>query len=160
MAQTKTAPSQTRRKAAAKPSGRSSRPSAPRRGAQPATTARSSPSKSPERRAGSKPSALESSRSSVTVKMPLLTVQVRAPHVPRMRPRAVGHAVSTAQSSLPPAERMAYYAGLGALAAFGVIEWPVAAAIGAGTILAKRTLRKDPRTSSAGGAGRATARSA
>ncbi|MBC6460939.1 hypothetical protein [Actinomadura sp. HBU206391] len=92
--------------------------------------------------------------------MPLLTVQVRAPHVPRVHPRAVGHAVSSAQSSLPSAERMAYYAGLGALAAFGVIEWPVAAAIGAGTILAKRALKKDPRASSNGGSRRGAARSA
>ncbi|GAA2101860.1 hypothetical protein GCM10009780_51980 [Actinomadura alba] len=70
----------------------------------------------------------------------------------------MGRAVSSAQSSLPPPERMAYYAGLGALAAFGVIEWPVAAAIGAGTILAKRALKKDglPRAS----AGRGSARSA
>lgn len=59
-----------------------------------------------------------------------------------MRPQAVGHALSSAQGALPPPERMAYFAGLGALAVFGVIEWPVAAAIGAGTILARRTLRK------------------
>jgi hypothetical protein len=57
--------------------------------------------------------------------------------------RDVGEAVNTVQSSLPPVERLAYYAGLGALAALGIIEWPVAAAIGAGTLLARRALRRD-----------------
>lgn len=37
---------------------------------------------------------------------------------------------------LPPPDRLAYYAGLGAIAAFGVIDWPVALVIGAGHILA------------------------
>jgi hypothetical protein len=135
MAQTKTAPSPARRRAATKPSGRGSRPTAARRKAAPSKTAGGGPA--------SRPSALETARSSVTVKLPLVTVQVRAPHVPRVRPIGVGRAVSSVQSSLPPPERMAYYAGLGALAMFGVIEWPVAAAIGAGTILAKRALKKD-----------------
>jgi hypothetical protein len=76
-----------------------------------------------------------------------------------MHAREVGHAMTGAHPPLPPAERMAYYAGLGALAAFGVIEWPVAAAIGAGTILARRALRKEPGTATSnGGSGRRTSR--
>ncbi|WAL63869.1 hypothetical protein ORV05_23100 [Amycolatopsis cynarae] len=36
---------------------------------------------------------------------------------------------------VPPPDRLAYFAGLGLLAAFGVVEWPVAAVIGAGHLL-------------------------
>lgn len=36
---------------------------------------------------------------------------------------------------VPPPDRLAYFAGLGLLAALGVVEWPVAAVIGAGHLL-------------------------
>ncbi|MBB6476328.1 hypothetical protein [Sphaerisporangium rubeum] len=51
-------------------------------------------------------------------------------------------AVETARTFLPPPERMLYYGALGALAVFGLVEWPVAAAIGAGTMLAQRARRE------------------
>ncbi|WP_285773578.1 hypothetical protein [Microtetraspora sp. NBRC 13810] len=100
-----------------------------------------------------------------TLDLPFLTVQLRSPdvrmpsvhlpdmklpemhmpemHMPDMRmPRVnrqeVGHAVDVARSFLPPPERIVYYGGLGALAVFGLLEWPVAAAIGAGTLIAQR----------------------
>lgn len=38
----------------------------------------------------------------------------------------------------PSPERAAFYAGLGALAVLGAVEWPVAAAIGAATVVAHR----------------------
>jgi hypothetical protein len=38
---------------------------------------------------------------------------------------------------LPPREQLAYYGGLGVMAAFGVISWPVAAAIGVGIAVAR-----------------------
>lgn len=37
---------------------------------------------------------------------------------------------------LPPRKQLAFLAGLGALAVAGVIEWPVAAAVGLGHLLA------------------------
>lgn len=37
---------------------------------------------------------------------------------------------------VPPPERLAYYTGIGVLAAIGLIEWPVAAVIGVGHVLA------------------------
>jgi hypothetical protein len=37
---------------------------------------------------------------------------------------------------VPPPDRVAYYAGMGVLAAIGVIEWPLAAVISAGHALA------------------------
>jgi hypothetical protein len=40
-------------------------------------------------------------------------------------------------------ERVVWYGGLGALAAFGVIDWPVAAVVGAGTYMAKRMARHE-----------------
>jgi len=42
---------------------------------------------------------------------------------------------------LPPPERLAFYGGLGALAVLGAVEWPVAAAIGAATVVARRNKR-------------------
>ncbi len=37
---------------------------------------------------------------------------------------------------LPPRDRLAYFAGLGVIAALGIIDWPVALVIGAGHVLA------------------------
>jgi hypothetical protein len=47
-------------------------------------------------------------------------------------------AVHTVQSYLPPPQQALYYGGLAALAAFEIIEWPVALAIGAGTAVIRR----------------------
>jgi hypothetical protein len=41
---------------------------------------------------------------------------------------------------LPPPERVAYYAGMGVLAAVGLIEWPLAVVIAAGHVLADQHL--------------------
>jgi hypothetical protein len=38
---------------------------------------------------------------------------------------------------IPEPSRLAYYAGLGLLAAFGILDWPVAAALGIGHLLAE-----------------------
>jgi hypothetical protein len=50
---------------------------------------------------------------------------VKHVHVP-----AVGEVV------IPPPERVAYYAGMGVLAAVGLIEWPLAVLITAGHVMA------------------------
>ncbi|MFD2766264.1 hypothetical protein [Micromonospora eburnea] len=42
--------------------------------------------------------------------------------------------------AVPPPDRLAYYAGLGVLAAFQVIEWPLALVITAGHLLADQHL--------------------
>jgi hypothetical protein len=76
------------------------------------------------------------------VNLPFVTAQFRRPemHVPRLPVRQeVGAAANVAQSFLPPPERLVYYAGLGALAALEVVEWPVAVAIAAGTAIAGRS---------------------
>jgi hypothetical protein len=38
--------------------------------------------------------------------------------------------------SLPPPQHLAWYAGVGALAVCGIIEWPIAAVLGLGKALA------------------------
>ncbi|MEO3775839.1 hypothetical protein ABGB16_03090 [Micromonospora sp. B11E3] len=42
--------------------------------------------------------------------------------------------------AVPPPDKVAYYAGLGVLAAVGVIEWPMALVITAGHLLADQHL--------------------
>jgi len=42
--------------------------------------------------------------------------------------------------AVPPPDKLAYYAGLGVLAAFQVIEWPLALVITAGHLLADQHL--------------------
>lgn len=37
---------------------------------------------------------------------------------------------------IPPPERVAYYAGVGVLAAVGLIEWPLAVVVAAGHVMA------------------------
>lgn len=44
----------------------------------------------------------------------------------------------TLRTFLPPTERLLYYGGLGVMAVAGVLEWPVAAAVGAGVWVASR----------------------
>ncbi|MGI8312972.1 hypothetical protein [Saccharopolyspora hattusasensis] len=46
--------------------------------------------------------------------------------------------VETVRGYLPSAQMIAFYGGLGALAAFSVIDWPVAAAISVGVVVAQR----------------------
>jgi hypothetical protein len=43
---------------------------------------------------------------------------------------------------MPPPDRMAFYGGLGLAAAVGMLDWPVAAAIGIGAIVARRASRR------------------
>lgn len=65
-------------------------------------------------------------------------LRIPVPRVPKVNKEEVSSAGRTAAGYLPPKDQFVYYAGLGALAAFGVIEWPVAAAIGVGTAIARR----------------------
>lgn len=105
-----------------------------------ATAGRRSPSASSresERRAEKGGSGLN-----VPVIMPRLSI--RHLHIPtfglgEMGGGAVAAAGRSMSGRMPSRERLGYYAGLGALAAIGVIEWPVAAAIGVGVAVAKRT---------------------
>jgi hypothetical protein len=88
------------------------------------------------------------------LKIPVPTVGVRQvrvamPHVPQIdlsTPRTVvvqvAHGVTAApgvlRRHLPDRNRLLFYGGLGALAIFDAISWPVAAAIGTGVWVAGR----------------------
>ena len=48
------------------------------------------------------------------------------------------------QVSVPSAERLAFYGGLGILAVVNVISWPVALAIGVGAAVAARDVNHRP----------------
>jgi hypothetical protein len=66
------------------------------------------------------------------------TATVRLPRLAMSMPRGaeVGAAVRNATSRLPEPKKALYYGGLAALAALELVEWPVVAAIGLGTVLA------------------------
>jgi hypothetical protein len=55
---------------------------------------------------------------------------IRSVHPRRLRLPLVG------EVRIPPPDRMAYFAGLGVLAALEIVEWPLALVIGAGHLLA------------------------
>jgi hypothetical protein len=83
-----------------------------------------------------------------TLDLPFLTAQLRipelpAPRLPRFSGREVRDAAQGISGLLPSPEQLAYYTGLGLMAALDVIDWPVAVAIGAGTAVARR--RGSPR---------------
>jgi hypothetical protein len=71
-------------------------------------------------------------------------VNVRVPVLRVSRPDLGGVAMQTrwaaqtVRANLPPVERLLYYGGLGLMATAGVLEWPVAAAVGAGVWVAGR----------------------
>ncbi|MEV4106677.1 hypothetical protein [Nonomuraea sp. NPDC049695] len=102
------------------------------------------------------PRATSDGKKQYTLDLPMMSIQVRQPDVrlphiemphmemPRLSRQELGHYMDVARTFLPAPERMAYYGALGALAVFGVLEWPVAAAIGAGTVIAQRRPRQTP----------------
>jgi hypothetical protein len=63
--------------------------------------------------------------------------QLRMPRVPT--PRQVVRAAGSATNYLPSRDRLLLYGGLGTAAVIGVIEWPVAIAVGAGVAVAQRS---------------------
>jgi hypothetical protein len=73
------------------------------------------------------------------VRLPFLTAhfvvpKVKAPRVPALeRPTRLGPV------TVPSPSKTVYYVGLGALAVTEVVEWPIAAAIAAGTYVAQHT---------------------
>ncbi|WP_188197402.1 hypothetical protein [Nonomuraea sp. SYSU D8015] len=89
----------------------------------------------------------------LTLDLPMLSIEVRPPEMrmphlevvpkprvpmPHIGRQELGRYADVARRFVPPPERIAYYGALGALAAFGVLEWPVAAAGGRRTTT-KRT---------------------
>lgn len=75
---------------------------------------------------------------SATVNLPFVTAQFRVPDVHPPSREDIGAAARGARSMLPPTKSMLFFGGLAATAVVGVLEWPVAAAIGIGSALASR----------------------
>lgn len=102
-----------------------------------------------ERAKTSRAPARQQGRRRPELTVPVLTPQlkVRHLHVPIGAPVPTGHDIAEAgravSSYLPPPSRLGYYAGLGVLAAAGVIEWPIAAAIGVGVAVAGLPRREE-----------------
>jgi hypothetical protein len=77
----------------------------------------------------------------VNVPVPILTPHLKVLHVPTPGKTYVEDAGRVVAGYLPPPERLAFYGGLGLAAVLGAIDWPVAAAIGIGTVIARRAGR-------------------
>ncbi|MDT3442357.1 MULTISPECIES: hypothetical protein [unclassified Pseudofrankia] len=88
-------------------------------------------------------------------RLPFLRVNVERPRrrrAPVIEPAAMREEADRAGAEgwrigrfeLPSPRKTAYYLGLGALAAFEVVEWPVAAAVAAGTWVAQHTRPEAP----------------
>lgn len=74
----------------------------------------------------------------LTLRLPLTTVEIRAPQLPQAPRVDVGATVRTVREAMPPPAEIAYFAGLGLLGVLDVLEWPVVLAVGAGTVIAQR----------------------
>lgn len=86
----------------------------------------------------------EDARRTVTVNLPFVTAQVRTPQVRLPGRDHLDTAVRNVRSMLPSPPALLFYGGLAVTAALGVIEWPVAAAIGVGSALASRGAAASP----------------
>lgn len=75
-------------------------------------------------------------RRSATVNLPFVTAQFRVPDLQLPSRAELGWVVYTARSMLPSGRSLLFFGGLAATAITGIIEWPVAAAIGVGSALA------------------------
>jgi hypothetical protein len=79
----------------------------------------------------------------VTVPVPIVIPRVKVYHPSVLGPSRVGRAGRSVAGRLPSPGRLAFYGGLGAAAVSGVIGWPVAVAIGAGTAIVRRARAGD-----------------
>lgn len=81
-------------------------------------------------------------RRTARVNLPLVSAEFRAPQL-RMptvpTPRGMVRAAGSATNYLPSRDKLLLYGGLGTAAVIGVIEWPVAIAVGAGVAVAQRS---------------------
>jgi hypothetical protein len=86
--------------------------------------------------------ATSEERRTARVDLPGMSAEFRAPrlHMPAIpSPREAVRVADEATSFLHPRSRLLYYGGLGVAAAVGVIDWPVAIAVGAGVAVAQKS---------------------
>jgi hypothetical protein len=98
------------------------------------------PQSAPGAALGGTPEGREGGRGGIP--LPFTGMRIPVPHlpVPSQHDVIVGavRVSNVVRENTPSGDQLLYYGGLGALAAFGVVDWPVAAAIGAGVWIARR----------------------
>ena len=77
-------------------------------------------------------------RRSATIDLPFVTAQFRAPELRVPTREDLDTAARSARSMLPSGRSALFYGGLAVTAVVGIIEWPVAVAVGVGTALASQ----------------------
>lgn len=77
-----------------------------------------------------------------TVELPFVTAQFHKPDVQLPGWQQVNSAADSVRSQLPSRDQALFYGGLAAGAAFSLIEWPVAVAIGVGNALVTRNVQR------------------
>ncbi len=90
----------------------------------------------------------------VTIPVPIVTPHLKVLHPSVPGTSSIGHAGRSMARRIPPPGRLAFYGGLGAAATFGVIDWPVALAIGVGLAIAGRARAAGRPRSAVSSAGR------
>jgi hypothetical protein len=75
---------------------------------------------------------------SLTIPVLLVLPRVRTVHIPVLGGGLLVGAVRGIRSRLPSPTVTLFYSGLAATAAIGAISWPVAVAIGVGTVVSRR----------------------
>lgn len=130
--QTRQSGSQTRQSSRSTRSGQSTQTKAAQSG-QSTQSSQSSQSARSSRSGGKTGGAHEA-----TVELPFVTAQFHAPEVRVPGREDVTSAANAVRSQLPSRDHALFYGALGLSAAFAVIDWPVALAIGVGTALVSR----------------------
>lgn len=133
--QTRQSGSQTRPSSRSSRSNRSTQTAATQSGqsTQSSQSSQSSQSARSSRSGGKTDGAHEA-----TVELPFVTAQFHAPEVRVPGREDVTSAANAVRSQLPSRDHALFYGALGLSAAFAVIDWPVALAIGVGTALVSR----------------------
>jgi hypothetical protein len=83
-------------------------------------------------------------RRSATIDLPFVTAQFRMPDMRTPSREELEAAARGVRSMMPSRKSMLFYGGLALSAAAGVIQWPVATAIGVGNALASRAAAPKP----------------
>ena len=116
------------------------------RGADPepaATTTQGEPTRQERPASSAKAVPEETEPATVRLRLPFLTVSLSRPPVhPADSAAGPGHPPATeavSASSSFSLQRLMFYGGVAALGVAGAVDWPVAAAIAAGTYIATRT---------------------
>jgi len=74
----------------------------------------------------------------MTVTVPLTDLHFEIPPLPQLGLPDLPAAAEKVRAAMPPPPELLYFAGLGLLGLFSVIDWPVAFAVGAGTVIAQK----------------------